>query len=379
MSRFPALGFDPAPGDPEELARLSRETARAAREVDALADELRRLAALDDAWCGVAADGFTASLGRLPQQLEVAHGSFGTVARRLSDWAGSLGDLQAQARAAERDAADALMRLRAARASVPSGLPPTSGGAEALAAHLQAVQASERAVDDAARALAAARARGEAVQERAREGAARVERAVRDAARVAPPEPGWWQRIGGSVTDAVRRMNREAEQFVREHREAIAAFTDLVSTAAFVAAFIPGANVPLLLALGVVALLGSSALAAYTDERDAGDVVLAAASLGLGGAAAAAGRAARLARAAETGTAVPRLPSMFSNGLSMGTRELGWRTIQLQPTLAGHGLGVVGTVDVARSRGLLPAGPSAAPTRPVVRHAEPGRRAPVAR
>lgn len=356
MSRFPALGFDPAPGDPEELARLSRDTARAAREVDALADELRRLTTLDDWWCGVAADSLTIALGRLPQQLEVAHESFGTVASRLSDWVATLGDLQAQARAAEQDAAEALARLRAAQASAPTGLPPTSGGPEAFMAHLQAVRASARAVDAAERALAAARARGEAVQERARAGASRVEHAVRDAARAAPPEPGWLERVGESIVDDVRRLNAQAAALVHTYHKQIAAFTDLVSTAAFVAGFIPGVGAPLLLVLGGVALAGNGVLAAYTDERDLADVGLAATSFGLAGAAAAAGRAAKAARAVETGAPVEKLPSMFTKGLSMGDRELVWRTMQLQPTLAGHAVGLVSTVGTARDRGLLPPG-----------------------
>lgn len=380
MSRFPALGFDPAPGDPEELARLSRETARAAREVDALADELRRLAALDEFWCGIAADGFAASLGRLPKQLEVAHESFGTVARRLSEWAAGLRELQGQARAAERDAAEALARLRAVHASAPTGLPPTSGGAEAFTAYLQAVQASQRAVDAAEQALAAARRRGEDVQERARAGASQVERAVRQAARAAPAEPGWLESIGSSVVDRARAWNEALGDWVRANQDWIAAATDALSTAAFVAAFIPGLAPVALLALGGAALLGTAALAAYTDQKDMSDVALAAAGVGLSGAAAAAGRAAKAARAKETGVAVTKLPHMFTNGLSMGGREFGWRTVQLQPTLAGHAVGTVGTVDTARSRGLLPpsagAAPAGRPTRVVLRHVEPGRLVP---
>jgi uncharacterized protein YukE len=379
VSRFPVLGFDPAPGEPDELARLGRETGRAAREVDALAGEVRGLAALDD-WCGVASQAFQGAVGRLPQQLEVASDAFGALARRLSEWSAALEELQVQARAAERDAAEALARLRAAHASAPSGLPTTSGGADALAAHLQAVSASRRAVDVAERALAAARSRGEAVQERAREGAARVERAVREAARSAPAEPGWLQSIGGSVVDGARRLNRQAGQFVREHRTAIAAVTDALSTAAFVAAFVPGAGTLVVLAMGAAALAGTGALAAWTEDKDAGDVALAAVGLGLGGAAAAAGRAAAAARAAETGTAVRQLPSMFSNGLSMGPREFGWRVVQLQPTLAGHAVGLVDTVSTARARGLLPpaagAAPAGAAPRVAVRHVEPGRLVP---
>lgn len=363
MSRYPALGFDPAPGDPDEVARLGRETARAAGEVDQLADELRRLRCAD--WRGLAAESFAVALDRLPQQLAVAQEAFGEVAGRLSGWASALEDLQAQARAAEREAADALDQLRVARACAPSRL--ASGSAEAYTGYLEAVQTTGRAVAAAEQALAAARARGAAVRERAQEQAARVERAVRDAARVAPPEPGWLERVGSSVLDGVRALNDAAGEFVRDNREVIGAFTDALSTAAFVAAFIPGVNGIALLVAGAVVLADTGLLAAYTDDRDAGDVALAAVGLGLGGAAHLAGNAARAARAAETGTAVRSLPSLFTPGLTMGSRELAWRTVQLQPTLAGHAVALVDTTGTARRRGLLPA------AAPAVRHAEAGR------
>lgn len=351
MTRYPALGFDPAPGDPAELAQLGRETGRVAGEVDDLARQLRRLGELGGDWRGTAADVFATALDELPQQLQVAQESFGAVAGRLSEWAGELADLQSQARAAEADAAEALARLRAARAAAGAPRPTTSGPA-ALADHLQDLQAAAGAIESAERALAAARARGERVQERARDGSARVERAVRDAARVAP-DSGLLKRVGGSLVDAVRSMNDGLATFVRDHKQMIADLTDALSAVALVAAFTSLGPLGLL-AMGLLTLAGTGALAAYTDERDAGDVALAAVGVGLTGAASAAGRAARLARVAETGAPVARLPSMFTPGLTMGNREFAWRTVQLQPTLAGHAVGLVSNVETARARGILP-------------------------
>lgn len=380
MTAFPALGFDPAPGDPGELARLGRDTARAAGEVQELAQVLRALSALGADWCGLSATAFAEQVGDLPRQLGRAHDAFGEVARQVGHWSDSLEALQAEARAAERDAAEALARLRAARAHASSlGLPPTGAGAGALVDHLADGQAAARAVDAAEAALAAARAQGERVRERARDGTQRVERAVREAAQVAPPEPGFFARVSDSLIAGVERLNEGARTFVEKHKEAIAAVVDAVSVVAFAAGFVPGVGWAVLLGAGVAVLLGTSLLAACTDEKDMGDVGMAAVGVALGGGARVAEKAAMAARATATGAPVRALPSMFTNGLTMGQDELLWRTVQLQPVLAGHAVGVVDTTRTLRDRGVLPpAGTSLAARRPAqvhVRSVEPGRAA----
>lgn len=353
MSAFPALGFDPAPGDVAEVSRLSRDTARAAAELDALSRQLRQVAGLDGSWSGAAADAFSTGLAELPRQLDRAHGAFADVARELTAWASLLGDLQSQARAAEHDAADALVRLRAAQSAAAS-LPTPGEGAD-LIAHLQAQSAARRAVERAQLELTAVRARGRQVRERAEEGARQAERSVLGAARAAPSAPGLLERVGEALVDVVRDLDGWAAEQVRENAELLAAVTDTVSVVAFAAGFVPGVGTAVMVSLNLAALAGNGALAAYTDQRDLHDVALAGAAVGLAGGAAAAGRAAISARAAETGAPVKKLPSMFTPGLTMGSRELVWRTVQLQSTLAGHAVGVVSTTETARARGWLPA------------------------
>lgn len=370
MTGFPALGFDPAPGSPGVLAGLSRDTARAAQEMAALDRELRRLGDLGTAWRGEAADCFAAAVDELPGHLRTAHDSFAGAARALSIWSSELAELQTRAAAAERDAEEALASLRAARAA---GLPPRPDGTDsvALTDWFSASAAHARRVQAAEDALEAARARARRVQDAAEDGARRAERAVRAAAEAAPPKPGLLQRIGGSIVDGVKELNKHVGDWVRENAGVIAAVTDAVSTVAFLAGFVPGVGTTLMLVVGGAVLLSTAALAAYTDEKDLTDVGLAGAGLVLGGAAAAAGRAARLARAAELGHDVTSLPSMFTPGLTMGFKELVWRSVQLQPTLAGMAVGTVDTLSTARDRGLLPSSGSTRSAR--VRSTEPGR------
>lgn len=351
MSAFPALGFDPAPGDAAEVGRLGRETARVAGELHDLDRELQRLGSVGPAWRGAAGECFRGAVGELPVHLRRAEDSFAVAARALSTWGDLLADLQVEARAAERAAADALARLRAARARAAEV--PT-GGADP-AAWVVAEQAAARAVREAEADLERARARGRHVQEQAQEGAFRAEHAVREAARTAPPEPGLLERIGDSLVDGVRELNARVGEWVKENAELIAAITDAVSVVAFVAGFVPGVGTGVMLALNGAVLVSTVALAAYTDEKGLTDVAFAGVGLGLGVLGAGAGRAAAVARAEEMGTALAPLPSMFTPGLVMGQRELVWRSVQLQPVLAGHALGLVDTVRTGRDRGLIPA------------------------
>lgn len=351
MTAFAALGFDPAPGDPGEVLRLSRETSRVASEMHELDRELRRLSA-GPAWQGAAGECFRRAATELPRHLRRAEESFAQAARALSGWGALLEELQAEARAAERSAADALHRLRVAReqaAAVPTG------GADPTA-WVAAERAAARAVRDAETDLERARARGRQLQDAAESGAARTERAVREAARSAPSEPGLLERIGDSLVDGVRALNQLAGDWVRENAAVLAAVTDAVSVVAFVAGFVPGVGTGVMLALNGAVLVTTVALAAYTDEKGLTDVAFAGAGLGLGVLGSAAGRTAAVARADELGTALAPLPSMFTPGLVMAQRELVWRSVQLQPTLAGMALGVVDTARTGRDRGLLPAG-----------------------
>ena len=350
MTAFPALGFDPAPGDPGEVLRVGRETSRVAAELAQLDRELQRLGEVGPAWQGAAGACFREAVGELPVHLRRAEGSFAQAARALQGWGVLLEELQASARAAERAAADALHRLRAAReqaAAVPAGT-----GDAVVAAEL----AAARAVRDAEADLETARARGRHLAQLADEGAGRAERAVREAARTAPPEPGLLERIGDSLVDAVQELNTRVGEWVGENAALLAAITDGVSVVAFVAGFVPGVGTGVMLALNGAVLVTTVALAAYTDEKGLTDVAFAGAGLGLGVLGTAAGRAAAVARADELGTAVGPLPSMFRPGLVMGQRELVWRSVQLQPVLAGHALGFVDTVRTGRDRGLIPAG-----------------------
>ncbi|MGH2733266.1 MAG: WXG100 family type VII secretion target, partial [Actinomycetota bacterium] len=96
-----ALGGDPAPGDPgafDALARSFSETAENAGEAHA---RLARFGSSVDAgiWSGEAADGFREKIGELPPRLKKLHDSYETAASGMGEYARTLRDLQAKARA----------------------------------------------------------------------------------------------------------------------------------------------------------------------------------------------------------------------------------------------------------------------------------------
>lgn len=248
-ARFPALGFDPAPGEPEEARVCAREHRRAAAELDRLATEVARLPGAVSAWRGAAATAFSAGLAPLLAQLREAAQALAATGSRLSAWADELEDLQERARGAERSAAEALERRSEAHARAPAG------------SHV--VDAWD-ADDDLRRAAQQA----DEVRATWREGGRRAAAAVSATAAAAPPLP---DGLG---------------ELVWQHRHAISWAADISAVASLPAAFVPVVGPVAGAALGAAGLAGHAALAAYADGATS-DVLLGVSVLGLGGASAA--------------------------------------------------------------------------------------------
>jgi uncharacterized protein YukE len=84
---FPALGFDPAPGDPESLRASAGQVDAVGRSLSAAAGSI---AGLDAGWAGDAAAAFRARLGELPRDLGHACTAHASVARALLAYADGL-------------------------------------------------------------------------------------------------------------------------------------------------------------------------------------------------------------------------------------------------------------------------------------------------
>ncbi|MGW6705424.1 hypothetical protein ACWGDE_11105 [Streptomyces sp. NPDC054956] len=118
MADSPALGFDPAPGDPATALALGKRLGSSANSLAETARVIDALVAHSPAWQGEAATAFRASLSReLPRLLHAAHTSLAEAARGLTGWHDTLvahrtlaSDYEARAAAATTDEALADVR-----------------------------------------------------------------------------------------------------------------------------------------------------------------------------------------------------------------------------------------------------------------------------
>ncbi|MER5567492.1 hypothetical protein ABT083_14990 [Streptomyces goshikiensis] len=169
MSHSPALGFDPAPGNPAAVLTLAKKLLASANSLGEASRVVDALASNSSGWQGEAATAFRASLSRdLPRYLRSAHTSLAEAARRLTAWH------------------DTLVAHRALAARYES---------QAAAATTEPALADARRL---ARELAAEHAAA----------AGRVAKTLNAAAdRLAPKEPGvfasLWQKITEDPADAL--------------------------------------------------------------------------------------------------------------------------------------------------------------------------------
>ncbi|GAA3076184.1 hypothetical protein GCM10020254_20130 [Streptomyces goshikiensis] len=169
MSHSPALGFDPAPGNPAAVLTLAKKLLASANSLGEASRVVDALASNSSGWQGEAATAFRASLSRdLPRYLRSAYTSLAEAARRLTAWH------------------DTLVAHRALAARYES---------QAAAATTEPALADARRL---ARELAAEHAAA----------AGRVAKTLNTAAdRLAPKEPGvfasLWQKITEDPADAL--------------------------------------------------------------------------------------------------------------------------------------------------------------------------------
>jgi hypothetical protein len=201
---FPALGFDPAPGDPDSIDAVARECARCARDLGADADQLQRLTQHVD-WQGGAADAFAAHPTQLHDDLGRASDAHGGTGTALASYAAALRQAQIDARRLEQDAAEA--KARADRhaseadrlAHSISAAPADANTADQAAQQAAAKRLHGQAQDDYQQAVNRAHAVARTQQEAGDRAASRI-RALSDAPY---HEPGLLSRMVDSVGDWV--------------------------------------------------------------------------------------------------------------------------------------------------------------------------------
>jgi uncharacterized protein YukE len=246
---FPALGFDPAPGDVPTVEGLQHDVQN---EAGMLGDVAQHLAGLHaDTWTGKASDAFHAEVKTLPDDLGKAAHAYNEVAIALRTYATELANARAEALQLEQQAEQARQVHQAALGQVNqlATAPPgeTSAQQSQRVSQLQsAQQQSEILGGDLQSILNRAQALMDHLDGVANAAAQRI-----DAAAETPPyhAPGFLQQAWDSVTS-----------FVREHADVIRQISSvlkIVSAIAGLLSFIPVLApfmVPLALATAGVAL-----------------------------------------------------------------------------------------------------------------------------
>lgn len=213
-ARFPAIGFDPCPGDQRAAEYVAGVVRRAARSLDEISQVLNGRG--DGEWRGKAAEEFRRQFNDdFRPKIDKARDSFDRSATALEDWAAYMPPKQLQARALEDEAGAAKARAETARTHL-SGLPPEpkwhdvpKNDREEREAKQEAKERSraETAASNADSALEEIRDRAARLADRYRaEGEAIADRLKR-AMDIAPNEPGLFGKIGEAIGAAVGSLN----------------------------------------------------------------------------------------------------------------------------------------------------------------------------
>ena len=180
---FPALGFDPLPGDPEVARTLRDDAAEFGRRMTEEAGRLRNLA--HQGWQGEAAEVFAQHLETLPRDLERCGKAFSDLALELSKYHTAFVAAKTEAKALEERAAAAKQTVQSAEFAysapviqAPGDCPPVRDRGPL-----------DNAEDAYGAILREAHDFAEKFNERCEVQA--MAAAIRNCAEFAPDEPGW--------------------------------------------------------------------------------------------------------------------------------------------------------------------------------------------
>ena len=201
-SKYPNLGFDPAPGDLETVRLLVAAVGTVSREGGDAQTRLSKIGTSDGVWVGKSANAFSDSVAEIPPYLKKALGSMDSAHRALSSWQTELSAFQTRALKLEQDAADAASRVSAAKGKLDGVSNDTSEMSDKEKEdHQRDKKGKQAAYDTANDELDAVRSRARTLNSEFTIAADDAARQIKDAADDAPPEPGWFEDLIGDVGD----------------------------------------------------------------------------------------------------------------------------------------------------------------------------------
>lgn len=282
MSTFPALGFDPTPGDVSAIRGFVTQLSRGARST---AEALTLMDGERGTWEGDAAAAFRESLDSdFRPQLSDVHDAFVSSRDALSGWATELADFQSRARDLENEASLALGAVSRRQQE------RTQARTEALADPIAAAGNTELA--DADRRARAAQATLDDIRRRARTLETEANgRAVACAhlleagiALIAAYAGSRWDQFTSWVGDVGSAIADGYEWFMDNVMPILEDIIDTIGPiVAVVALFVPALG-PLALGLAIASVAIDGLQALRGEDGAAGEFFMGLAGLALGGA-----------------------------------------------------------------------------------------------
>jgi hypothetical protein len=349
--------------------------------VDKVADSIRHTAdalgeikrvlkgAADGDWRGKAAIAFRELLDDdFRPKVEDAYDSFDTAKRVIQGWSDYMEDKQKKARSLEREAAEA---KGAADKS------DSKGGSET--AKKKPESGSSDGTDDVEEVRKRARTLHAEYEEEGRNAAKRLQKAI----DIAPNEPGFWEKLGESISKALDAIGDAAAWLHDQAIELLGKLAPLLDTIGDIAGLLSAitgllALVPGLQFLGAASLilagvaLGAHYLSAVGTTGSFGkalltkDVIMDAVGFGLGKVGAKLGEGI-LAAAKASGAPTRMVPQLIgpaqelpmgyfqlaSSSYAMGQSEFMWRTGQYFSTWTGNVMTAEGSGDSIETLGKI--------------------------
>ncbi|MEN3358608.1 MAG: hypothetical protein V7637_2590 [Mycobacteriales bacterium] len=200
---FPALGFNPAPGDPAAVDGAAQASKQFAQRLATDVATLNRMQA--SSWVGEAGDAFRDKIKDLPRDLDRSRAAHEAAGAALSGYAGVLADAQRRALTLEQEAAEALRQQQVAVTganSMRSQAASAQGAArDQIVANYNTYASRASQYGDRVTQLRAEAQRLQAdVSAQGDQAAGRI----RGAADAPYHEPHWWQKAWDGFMNWVR-------------------------------------------------------------------------------------------------------------------------------------------------------------------------------
>jgi hypothetical protein len=248
---YPALGFDPAPGNPGNVDSLAARTKKAAAALDNAHNSIKRLTG-NVTWAGDAASAFSKKVGELPRYLKDSQEAMSTASSELSKWRAALADYQSTARTYEAQAKEAKGQVASAEKTRDAATSRYNQAASDPAFRLSGQYFTGPALQDAQAKIDAASARLQQVDGELSAASARLDQAERELEEIIKqaerllaehqaqargiashlrkatenaPDPGFWERLG----DQFQKLGHAIQEWCARHKDLLKTIGDWLS------------------------------------------------------------------------------------------------------------------------------------------------------